>query len=74
MRNESLINRRNKLIYEKYAELWGQGLREELIWPELVLLFHLERKTLYRIVLKESRAVQAVSPELPLTEEKDETK
>jgi hypothetical protein len=68
MRNSSLINRRNKLIYEKYAEFWGQGLREERIWPELVLLFHLERDTLYRIVLKQSKIVAAVSPELPLEE------
>lgn len=72
MRNESLINRRNKLIYEKYAELWGQGLREELIWPELVLMFHLERDTLYRIVLKQSKIVERVSPELPLTDNANE--
>ncbi|MBB6131356.1 hypothetical protein [Mucilaginibacter lappiensis] len=70
MRNSSLINRRNKLIYAKYAELWGQGLREELIWPELVLAFHLERDTIYRIVLKQSKIIEAVSPELPL-EDKD---
>ncbi|PLW90006.1 hypothetical protein [Mucilaginibacter sp.] len=73
MRNNSLINRRNKLIYEKYAELWGQGLREELIWPELVLAFHLERDTIYRIVLKQSKIVEAVSPELPLLEDKNES-
>lgn len=73
MRNTSLINRRNKLIYEKYAELWGQGLREELIWPELVLAFHLERDTIYRIVLKQSKIVEAVSPELPLQEDKNES-
>jgi len=66
MRNHSLINRRNKLIYLQYAELWGQGLREELIWPKLVLAFHLERDTIYRIVLKQSRIIEAVSPELPL--------
>jgi hypothetical protein len=73
MRNNSLINRRNKLIYEKYAELWGQGLREELIWPELVLAFHLERDTIYRIVLKQSKIVEAVSPELPLQEDNNES-
>ena len=71
MRNNSLINRRNKMIYAKYAELWGSGLREELIWPELVLAFHLERDTLYRIVLKQSRIVDAVSPELPLNDKKN---
>jgi len=68
MRNNSLINRRNKLIYEQYAILWGKGLREELIWPELVLAFHLERDTIYRIVLKQSKIKEASSPELPLTE------
>jgi hypothetical protein len=68
MRNNNLINRRNKLIYAAYADLWGKGLREELIWPELVLAFHLERDTIYRIVLKQSKIVEAVSPELPLTE------
>jgi hypothetical protein len=73
MRDNSLINRRNKLIYEKYAELWGQGLREELIWPELVLAFHLQRDTIYRIVLTQSRVVEAVSPELPLKEVQDGT-
>ena len=67
MRNSSLINRRNRLIYEAYAALWGAGQREELIWPELRLAFHLEEDTLYRIVLKQTRMVAALSPELPLT-------
>lgn len=61
------------MIYAMYAELWGKGLREELIWPELVLAFHLERDTIYRIVLKQSRIKDAASPELPLTEGKDGT-
>lgn len=69
MRNSSLINRRNKLIYEAYANLWGQGQREELIWPQLSLQFYLEKDTLYRIVLKETRIKEAVSPELPLITE-----
>jgi len=57
----------------KYAELWGTGKREELIWPELELEFHLAKTTLYRIVLKQSRAVEAVSPELPLMDGENET-
>ena len=69
MRTNSLINRRNKLIYAKYAQLWGEGQREELIWPVLMLEFHLEQSTLYRIVLKQSRIVEAVSPELPFKED-----
>ena len=55
MRTSYLIDKRNQTIYEKYAKLWGQGMREELIWPELEKEFYLEQGTLYRIILKESK-------------------
>ena len=61
MRNKDLLKRRNKLIYEKYCELWQSGQREELIWPQISVEFHLEESTIYRIVLalvKESQKVQ----------------
>ena len=51
MRNKDLLKRRNKLIYEKYCDLWKAGQREELIWPVLSVEFHLEESTIYRIVL-----------------------
>jgi hypothetical protein len=66
MRNNILINRRNKLIYEAYAELWGKGIREKLIWPELTLKFHLKEETLYRIVLTQSRIKSDSQLTLPL--------
>jgi hypothetical protein len=74
MRNNILINRRNRLIYEAYAELWGKGQREELIWPQLTIQFHLEEKTLYRIVLKQSKIVSERQPQLPFTEKNDAAK
>jgi len=64
MRNKDLITRRNKLIYEQYATLWGSGLREELIWPKLVESFHLQQDTIYRIVLEQSRIAKACQPEI----------
>jgi len=53
------------MIYERYSALWGAGQREELIWPVLKDEFHLEKETIYRIVLKMIKEVSEVSPELP---------
>lgn len=69
MRSESLINRRNKLIYERYSSLWGSGQREELIWPVLTNEFHLEQPTIYRIILKMIKEANKVSSELPFNGE-----
>lgn len=74
MRSNILINRRNKLIYEAYAELWGKGQREELIWPQLTTQFHLEEKTLYRIVLKQSKIVSEKQLQLPFARDGDTAK
>ena len=74
MRNNTLIDRRNKLIYEAYAELWGKGQREELIWPQLTVQFHLEENTLYRIVLKQSKMALKAQPQLPFTKDDDTDK
>ena len=55
MRSVEIINNRNQIIYNEYAELWGQGLREELIWPKLSEKFFIAEKTVYRIVLIEGK-------------------
>ena len=47
--------KRDSLIYEDYAKLWGAGQREELIWPELEKKYYLSASTIYRIVLKQSK-------------------
>lgn len=69
MRSSTLIARRNKLIYERYAELWGEGLREELIWPMLVEVFYLQKDTIYRIVLEQSKQAKSVQPEIEFSNE-----
>lgn len=46
---------RDRLIYEDYASLWGQGQREEVIWPVLEERYHVAQSTIYRIVLKMSK-------------------
>lgn len=56
-KRNSLIDRRNRLIYEDYATLWATCIREEFIWPHLSLKWHLEEATLYRIVLKHKKGV-----------------
>jgi len=71
MRKESHLNRRNKLIYNRYAELWGQGLREERIWPQLEEDFFLEKATLYRIVLKMSRISEDSQPKIEFIEKEE---
>jgi hypothetical protein len=52
MRSQTLLDIRNKLIYDRYSALWAEGLREELIWPKLCAEFHLTETTIYRIILK----------------------
>ena len=55
MRNYPLIEKRNELLFADYAKLWGDGKREELIFEELSEKYFLEVKTIYRIVLRESK-------------------
>lgn len=51
MRNQTLLQNRNQLIYERYSSLWADGLREEIIWPRLCAEFYLSEKTIYKIIL-----------------------
>ena len=75
MRNKVTYNRRNKLIYLAYCERWGQGLRDEVIWPELKELFHLEVTTIEKIVRKVRKQSQEVQPEIEFDKgESDEDK
>jgi hypothetical protein len=55
MRESNLVKKRNTQIFDRYAELWSKGVREELIWPELEKEFYLQPNTLYRIVLNERK-------------------
>ncbi|MDF2433421.1 MAG: hypothetical protein JWP44_3052 [Mucilaginibacter sp.] len=59
MRNQPLIQERDKQIFEEYAKLWATGKREELIFEELSARYFLERNTVYRIVLKYSKTEKA---------------
>lgn len=55
MGNQPLKEKRDKLIFDDYAKLWGTGKREELIFDELSEKYFLERDTLYRIVLQQKK-------------------
>jgi hypothetical protein len=55
MRNQPLKEKRDKLIFEEYAQLWGAGKRDELIFEELSKKYFLERDTIYRIVLQQKK-------------------
>lgn len=55
MRNQELKIKRDHLIYERYCQLWGDSLREEVIWPILTTEFHLAPRTIYRIVLHQTK-------------------
>ncbi|MHB8207777.1 hypothetical protein [Mucilaginibacter sp.] len=55
MRESNLVKKRNNQIFDRYAEFWSKGIREELIWSELQKEFYLQPYTLYRIVLNERR-------------------
>lgn len=54
-----LIKERNQKIYQRYCELWGDGMRDELIWPILSKEFWLRKQTLYRIFLKITKVAKA---------------
>lgn len=54
-RDTALIEKRNLKIYEMYSQLWGEGLREELIWPQISEAFYLQENTIYRIVLDQTK-------------------
>ena len=58
IRLRKLIKKRNSAIYAMYVKLWGQGLREELIWPQISEVFYLEEETIYRIVLDQNKQEQ----------------
>jgi hypothetical protein len=56
MRNQELKKQRDDLIYQRYCQLWGeQQLREEVIWPILTTEFHLTPRTIYRIILSQTK-------------------
>jgi Mor family transcriptional regulator len=52
---KQLNEKRNEAIMEDFASLWGSGLREELIYPQLSEKYYLSLSTLYRIVLAHSK-------------------
>jgi hypothetical protein len=59
--NKNTYNRRNKMIYETYCAKWGEGLRDDVIYAELHVVFHLQPKTLediVRMMRKESQKNQ----------------
>lgn len=53
-----------KLIYEAYCARWGEGLRDEVIYPELGEQFFLEPKTIKDIVRKMRKLSQQAQPEI----------
>ncbi|WEK18186.1 MAG: hypothetical protein P0Y49_15450 [Candidatus Pedobacter colombiensis] len=56
MRDPELKKQRDTLIYQRYCQLWGeQQLREEVIWPILTNEFHLTARTIYRIILDQTK-------------------
>lgn len=64
-RNPHKIQERNRLIAEDYNDLFfNQGKREEVILKELADKYHLMERTIYRIVLRESRGQDMEDPEL----------
>lgn len=71
MYNKNTYNKRNKLIYEAYCKLWGNGLRDELIYPRLNEQFHLQPKTLRYIVRTMIKQSQAAQPEIPFKNENE---
>lgn len=69
MNKPDLKRKRNKLIYERYTEMYfTRMMREEAIFIELKEVFFLEVDTIYRIVLAMSKEAANAQPELPLTE------
>lgn len=52
MRNSELIAKRNDKIYARYGEMYfGLLMRDEEIYKVLMEEFHLEKRTLYHIIL-----------------------
>lgn len=68
MYNKRAYNKRNKLIYEGYCSRWGEGLRDDVIYQELHLIYHLQPKTLEDIVRKVRKDSQNLQPEIPFTD------
>lgn len=53
MRNPELLKKKYAKIYTRYNSLyWGELMREEEIYKILIEEFHLEKRTLYGIILK----------------------
>ena len=53
MRNPDLLAKRNEQIFSRYGEMYfGKLMREEEIYKILVSEFHLEKRTLYGIILE----------------------
>ena len=63
-RNKITMGKRNKLIYLAYCERWGAGMRDNVIFPELHDIFHLEPSTLEKIVRKMRKQSQEAAPEI----------
>ena len=57
------IIRRNQDIYDMYVKLWSEGLRDELIYPQISKAFYLEERTVYRIVLDKRK--EPATPSAP---------
>ena len=61
------INRRNKLIYEDYQDLYFKKMmRDEVIWVELGDKYFLKPQSIYRVILNQRSEAQKSQPELPL--------
>ncbi|WP_295714158.1 hypothetical protein [Mucilaginibacter sp.] len=60
MKENERKQNRDQLIYNDYAKLWGEGLREELIWPKLEEKYYLAPSTLYRVVLNMSKQAKGI--------------
>lgn len=68
MVNKEAYNRRNKLIYEEYCTLWGDGKRDEIIFATLHDKWFLQPKTLENIVRKMRKLSQEAQPEFDFTD------
>ncbi|WP_443937076.1 hypothetical protein [Pedobacter sp. MW01-1-1] len=56
MRNPELLTIRNEQIYARYGEMYfGQLMRDDEIFKILTNEFHLEKRTLYHIILQKDK-------------------
>jgi hypothetical protein len=55
MRNPTMQDKRNKLIYSYYCTRWAEGIRHEVIIEELVNQFHIAVKTVNDVIRAERK-------------------